>query len=177
MLSERRNAPKHNSHVNQAGNAGECISGAYTNLPWRQLGCFFVTMLFASFLLNELWEMAQMSAYVETAGYSWASTFGYCSRAAAGDVSIILGIYASGALAAGDPGWGLSGRWNIYATAAVLGLAYAVLVEHAALAAGRWMYTERMPVVPLFGAGLWPLLQMTLLPPLTFWIARRWTCR
>jgi len=65
----------------------------------------------------------------------------------------------------------LRGRWNIYATAAVLGLAYA------ALAAGRWSYTERMPVVPGLGAGLWPLLQMTLLPPLTFWIARRWAGR
>ena len=65
----------------------------------------------------------------------------------------------------------LRGRWNIYATAAVLGLAYA------ALAAGRWSYTERMPVVPGLGAGLWPLLQMTLLPPLTFLFARRWAGR
>ena len=29
-----------------------------------------------------------------------------------------------------------------------------------------------MPVVPGLGAGLWPLLQMTLLPPLTVWIAQ-----
>ena len=118
-----------------------------------------------------------MSAYVETAGQSWASTLGLCTRAAVGDVGIILGIYAAGALAAGDPDWGLRGRWNIYATAAVLGLAYAALVEHAALAAGRWSYTERMPVVSVFGAGLWPLLQMTLLPLLTFLIARWWTGR
>ncbi|MFZ3208951.1 MAG: hypothetical protein WA140_08960, partial [Geobacteraceae bacterium] len=74
-------------------------------------------------------------------------------------------------------GWGLSGRWNIYATAAVLGLAYAVLLEHAALSSGRWSYTERMPVVSVFGAGLWPLLQMTLLPPLTFLFARWWAGR
>ncbi|MDO9532389.1 MAG: hypothetical protein Q7O12_09680 [Deltaproteobacteria bacterium] len=39
---------------------------------------------------------------------------------------------SAGALAAGGLGWGLCGRWNIYAPAAVLGLAYA------ALAAGRW---------------------------------------
>ena len=92
-------------------------------------------------------------------------------------MGIILGIYAAGALAAGDLGWGLRGRWNIYATVAVLGLAYAALMEHAALAAGRWSYTERMPVVSVLGAGLWPLLQMTLLPPLTVWIARRWAGR
>ena len=138
--------------------------------------CFLSTVL-AGFVLNEIWEMAQMSAYVETAGHSWTSTLGFCTRAAVGDVGIILGIYAAGALAAGDLGWGLRGRWNIYAAAAVLGLAYAVLVEHAALATGRWSYTERMPVVPGLGAGLWPLLQMTLLPPLTVWIAQWWVGR
>jgi hypothetical protein len=52
-------------------------------------------------------------------------------------VAIILGIYAAGALAAGDLFWGLCGRWNIYATAALLGLAYAVFVEHAALVSVR----------------------------------------
>jgi hypothetical protein len=48
-------------------------------------------------------------------------------------VGIILGICTVGALAASDLGWGLRGRWNIYVTAALLGLAYAALVEHAAL--------------------------------------------
>jgi hypothetical protein len=76
-----------------------------------------------------------------------------------------------GALAANDLSWGLRGRWNIYATAVFLGLVYATLVEHLALAAGRWSYTEHMPEVSVLGAGLWQLLQMTLLPPLTFWIA------
>ncbi len=113
-----------------------------------------------------------MSAYVETVGQSWISTLGVCTRAAVGDVGIVLGIYAAAAVAAGDLGWGLRGRWNIYVTAAVLGLAYAALVEHAALSSGRWSYTGRMPVVPGLDAGLWPLLQMTLLPPLTFLLAR-----
>ena len=146
-------------------------------LPWRRLRWFFATTVLASLVLNEIWEMAQMPAYVEAAGYSWTSTLGFCTRAAVGDVGIVLGIYAAGALAAGDLGWGLRGRWNIYATAAVLGLASATLVEHAALAAGRWSYTERMPVVSVLGAGLWPLLQMTLLPPLTFLFARWWAGR
>jgi hypothetical protein len=61
----------------------------------------------------------------------------FCTLAAMGDVEIILGIYAAGALAA-----------------------------------GRWSYMERMPVVSALGAGLLPLFQMTLLPPLTFLFAR-----
>jgi hypothetical protein len=177
MITERHNETQHNLLAKQAGNAGDCTSCAHFSLTLRQLGRFFAVTVLASFVLNEVWEMAQMSAYIETAGYSWTSTLGFCTRAAVGDVGIILGIYAAGALAAGNLGWGLSGRWNIYAKVAVLGLASAALVEHAALAAGRWSYTERMPVVSVLGAGLWPLLQMTLLPPLTFWIAQWWAGR
>lgn len=177
MITEHHREPHHNLHANQAGNAGELTSGVHSSLSGRLLGRFFATMMLASFVLNEIWEMAQMSSYVETSGHSWASTLGFCTRAAVGDVGITLGLYASGALAAGDPGWGLRCRWNIYATGAVMGLAYAALVEHAALAAGRWSYTERMPVVPWLDAGLWPLLQMTLLPMLAFLFARWWTQR
>ena len=142
MTAERHNAPQQNLHANQAGNAGDCTSSPHSSLPWRRLGRFFATTVLASFVLNEISEMAQMSAYVETAGHSWTSTLGLCTRAAVGDVEIILGIYAAGALAA-----------------------------------GRWSYTERMPVVSVLGAGLWPLLQMTLLPPLTFLFARWWAGR
>jgi hypothetical protein len=177
MTAERQNAHQRYLHVNQAGKAGEITSSTHFSPPRLRLVWFFAAMILAGFVLNEIWEMAQMSAYVETAGHSWISTIGFCTRAAVGDVGIILGIYTAGALAAGDSGWGLTGRWNIYATAAVLGLTYAVLVEHAALATGRWTYTERMPIVPLLGAGLWPLLQMTLLPPVTVLFARWWVCR
>ena len=143
----------------------------------RQLMRLLSATVLASFVLNEPWEMAQMSAFVETAGRSWTRALALCTRAAVGDVAITLAIYAVGALAAGDPGWVLRGRWNVYAVAAVLGMAGAALVEHAALAAGRWSYTERMPVVPVLGAGMWPLLQMTLLCPLTFSFSRWWVGR
>jgi hypothetical protein len=176
-MAEHRNESQRNLPVNQVGSDPGFISGTRSNLPWRQLGRFFTTMVLVSFILNEIWEMAQMSAYVETADFSWMSTLDLCTRAAVGDVGIILGIYAAAALAAGDPGWGLRGRWNIYVTTAIMGLAYAALVEHAALADGRWSYKERMPVVYALGAGLWPLLQMTLLPPLTFLFARWWVSR
>jgi len=129
MTAKCHNTPQRNLRANQTGNAGGGRSSAHSSLPWRRLGRFFASAVLVSFVLNEIWEMAQMSAYVETAGHSWSSTLGLCTRAAAGDVGIILGIYAAGALAAGDLGWGLRARWNIYATTAVLGLAYAALVH------------------------------------------------
>ena len=105
MIAERHNAPQHNLHANQAGNAGDSTCSAQSSLPWRRLGRFFAATVLTGFVLNEIWEMAQMSAYVETAGRSWTSTLGLCTKAAVGDVGIILGIYAAGALAAGDLGW------------------------------------------------------------------------
>ena len=172
----QRAAP-HDLEARSAENGVVDASGANFHLPWRRLGRFFAAVLLAGLILNEIWEIALMSFYVETAGQPWMNSLGVCTRAAAGDVGIILAIYATGALAAGDSGWGLRGRWNLYAAAAVLGFAAAALAEHAALAAGRWVYTDRMPEVPFLGAGLWPLLQMTLLAPLTIRIASWWVGR
>jgi hypothetical protein len=71
----------------------------------------------------------------------------------------------------------VSGCWNVYATAALLGGAFAVAYEWKALGSGRWRYTDRVPVMPVLGAGLWPLLQLALLVPLAFGLARRWAVR
>ena len=38
----------------------------------------------------------------------------------------------------------------------------------------RWTYADLMPLVPLFGIGLSPLLQWRIIPPLVVWLARRY---
>lgn len=143
----------------------------------RRLVNFVGAVALSAFLVNEVWEVAQMFAYIRPAGSSWMSEFARCTRAAAGDVAIILGICAIGTLASGDLAWSLSGKWNVYVTSSVLGLVYATLLERLALAEGRWSYADAMPLVPLFGVGLLPLLQMVLLPPLSIWLGRRWIIR
>lgn len=37
----------------------------------------------------------------------------------------------------------------------------------------RWAYAETMPLVPILGIGLSPLLQWLLLPPLVLWFVRQ----
>ena len=177
MTTKPYNTQLHNLDTSSREKAGVCKSSASLNLSWRRWGWFIAATVSASFILNEIWEMAQMSAYLETAGYPWKSTLERCTRAALGDVIIVSGIYLTGALVAGALRWGLRGRSSMFATTALVGLTYAVVVENLGLAAGRWSYTERMPVVPVLGVGLWPLLQMTLLPPLVFLLAKWWvTC-
>lgn len=141
--------------------------------PWP----FFAALAVVSFGLNWPWEMGQMWAYAEMAGRQWWDTLLPCTLAALGDVAVTFAVWAVGALAAADVRWGMAGRWNAYLAAALLGGACAVAFEWKALGSGRWHYTDRMPVVPVLGVGLWPLFQLMLLAPLALGLARWWAAR
>ena len=142
----------------------------------RPFWIYFAVLCAASFILNWCWEMAQMRGYTELARVPWWDTVLPCSRATGGDVIITLAVYAIGALASRQIGWAITNRWNVYATAAILGAACAVAIEWRAQFAGQWSYNEFMPVVPGLQVGLWPFLQLTVLIPAAFWLAWR-VCR
>lgn len=150
------------------------MSAATTLRPTWQ---FFAVLTLTAFGLNWPWEMAQMSAYAEMAGRPWRDTLRRCTVATIGDVAVTVVVYGVGALAAGQVRWGTTGRWNVYATAVLLSGACAVIIEWRALLAGRWSYTDRMPLVPLLGVGLWPLLQLMLLVPTALGVAACWSKR
>lgn len=140
-----------------------------TSEVWR----FLASLLVVAFVLNWFWEMLQMGAYAEMAGRRWAETARSCTVATSADVGITSAIYVIGALAAGDIRWWLTGRWNVYAVCALLGFLAAWFIECQAVAAGRWSYTANMPKLPLIRTGAWPLLQLTLLVPVSVWLAGR----
>jgi hypothetical protein len=139
----------------------------------KELRRFLTGILVTSFVLNLLWEMAQMPAYREMASLTWRETATLCTRATFGDVAITVLIYATGALAARTLSWGVRPAWNVYAAGALLGALHAFWIERAGVASGQWTYTQTMPVVPMVKVGLWPLLQLTVLTPLSIWIANR----
>ena len=136
---------------------------ANTGKPKRAL-VFFSAMLASAFVLNWIWEMAQANAYVAHPGM-----LRRCTLASFADAAITAAIYAVGALATKRLLWATTRTWNVYLTCAVLGFVYAVLVERHAIAAHRWVYSETMPVIPALQAGLWPVLQLTLLVPVSVW--------
>lgn len=143
----------------------------------KPLWSSFLIMILASFGMNWLWEMAQMPAYQEMAGKPWSETLELCTIATLGDVLLTLLIYGVGGLAAGRVQWGMPGKWNVYATGALLGAVVATAVEWRALAVGKWSYMNHMPIVPVLEVGLWPFLQLTLLVPAAIWIAGWWNGR
>ncbi|SRR5579871_4991507 len=125
---------------------------------------FAAALVLVAFALNWLWEMLQMPAYAEMADLSWRQTLPRCTVAAGWDVLLTLAVYAVGALVAGR-WWWAARRWYALAAAGILGGTAGVALEWRALAAGRWAYTDRMPLVPLLGVGLWPVLQLAFLVP------------
>lgn len=139
----------------------------------QELSRFFISVAVVSLLLHSIWEISQMAAYKDLTGRPFLEAATRCVPAIFGDVGITIWIYALGALAAHKLSWALRPRWNVYATAGVLGATHAFWIERAAIGSGRWTYTQTMPVVPMLNVGLWPLLQLTVLTPLTIWLANR----
>ncbi len=62
---------------------------------------------------------------------------------------------------------------NNFWTIAALGAVWAILIEyHSVYVAGRWGYAALMPLLPILKVGLWPVLQMTLLPGLAVYLSK-----
>lgn len=130
----------------------------------------------AGFVLNAVWETAQLPAYE---GMDEIPLWGHLiggSVATLLDALFITGVYLALAWQAGNAEWPRGGFRAGYLLAALAGALTAVLVERLALSNGWWSYTAAMPVVTVLGAGLYPLIQLTVLTPLAIWLGgRRWT--
>jgi hypothetical protein len=127
--------------------------------------------------LNLAWEVAQVQAYAFPRQGILADLLG-CLVPSLGDGLMTLAIYWSGWLVFRRPTWiarpGVAG----VALAALVGLLLAVGVEWNALyLTGAWAYAPAMPLVPVLGVGLLPVLQMLVLPPVTFLAVRAWRRR
>ncbi len=114
--------------------------------------------------LNWVWEVVQMAAY-KSAEEAMIESLFFCTLATAVDALTILAIYAVAAFF-------INGQdWKFYLTAALLGSAFAVLFEKIAFAFGWWSYNDKMPVLPVLGTGLLPFVQLTVLAPVSIWLA------
>ena len=123
--------------------------------------------------LNLAWEVAQMQLYAFPRQGIVTDLVG-CLVPSLGDGLMTLAIYWSGRLAFRDAAWALRPGPRGYLLMALVGFVLAVAVEWNALhRTGAWAYTPGMPLVPGLGVGLLPVLQMLVLPPLTFLVVGR----
>ena len=130
---------------------------------WSSMARLFA----AAVAVNFAWEMAQMRLYASTG--SWLQDSVGCLTASLGDGGMILMIWATGALVFRRLDWFRRPRVSGYAVMLTMGVMLAVAFEMSALRSGRWVYGPSMPRLPMTaGLGLLPLLQMVILPPVSF---------
>tara|TARA_R110002110_G_C13450949_1_gene717067 strand:+ start:894 stop:1403 length:510 start_codon:yes stop_codon:yes gene_type:complete len=126
------------------------------------------------FLAHFVWEMLQVPWFIGMADAPHGSVVGLCLRATGGDVLILLASFWLSSIACGNRRWLLEGVRKPAVILVVTALVVTIVLEW--LATGpmeRWVYADSMPIIPLLGVGLAPVLQWLLLPPLIMWLARR----
>lgn len=127
---------------------------------------YIVTLVIVAFLLHFIWENAQAPLY---AGYSsFGQHLPICFIGTIGDAVITLFVLACIWLLKKDRPQTISD----FLALAIIGFIVAVLIEKNALLVGRWNYSSAMPVIPWIKVGLTPIIQMTMLLPLSFYLAK-----
>jgi len=139
---------------------------------WRILSVVFVVAV----AVNYPWEMLQSSLYVVDPGATpkWL----HCLVASLGDGVLVLLILVLGWIILGRLDWFLRPRGRGYAVMLAFGLLIGIAVELVAVRRlGRWGYKPEMPLLPLLGIGVVPILQMLVLPPVILRLAALFPAR
>ena len=128
--------------------------------------------LIASIVIHLVWEILQLPLYtLWTTGTRPQQTFAvlHCTI---GD-AMIAGLSLLTALALfASVGWPSAGAARVSVATLACGIGYTIFSEWLNTSVrGSWTYSEFMPVVPVIGTGLAPLLQWFLVPSLALWIA------
>jgi hypothetical protein len=135
----------------------------------RALKAYLALVLIA----NLAWETLQLPLYslwTTATARQMAFAVVHCTG---GDVLIALSTLTVALVAVGTKRWPAEGHeWVMLATLA-LGVGYTVFSEWLNIVVrSSWAYSELMPVVPIVGIGLSPLLQWILVPTIALSLAR-----
>lgn len=124
-------------------------------------------LLVISFALHFGWEWWHVGLY-RSYGH-WTLGFPVILLATIGDALYSLAAFALACSFKKSSAWVRDASFADYCALVALGFFIALFVEYKGLFLDRWEYTPDMPIIPIFGVGLSPVLQMTLLLPLSVW--------
>ena len=130
---------------------------------------------FAVMLIGNLaWEVAQLPLYTLWTTSTWREIAFAVAHCTAGDMLIAAVSLLCALLVAGEVRWPAAGFARVAGVAVATGAGYTVFSEWLNTAVrGSWAYADAMPIVPLLGTGLAPLLQWIIVPGVSFWLTRR----
>jgi len=119
------------------------------------------------FLLNFIWEIWQVPLFQSMDNLThFEATIG-CTRAAVGDVVILLVAFWIIALTARSRSWIIQPTTIQVTGFIAIGIVITVVVEAIAIhVLNRWQYATAMPTLPILGTGITPILQWLIIPPI-----------
>ena len=123
--------------------------------------------------LNLVWEIGQLPFYTLWHNGTWQEIGYAVAHCTAGDVLIALAC-ATAALAITRWHWPMPGRQSTLFLLCFIALsvAYTIFSEWLNTTVRMsWAYSDLMPVLPLLGTGITPLLQWIAVPILAFWLS------
>lgn len=145
---------------------------ALHGIGWRTRTLGMAPILAVAFALNWVWETMHAVAFVESSG-TLAFRLWHCLPMAVTDAGWTLGLWVVVGGLTPPPR-----RASVRQLAAlgILGALTAIAIELVAVATGRWTYNAQMPILPVIDVGLWPVLQMAILPVVTVRLSDWWRC-
>lgn len=117
-------------------------------------------------LVNLPWELAQigLGLFADISRREMV----FCLTCSLGDGVLVLLILGAGRLMFGTLDWFVRAGFREYVLMISVGAGLAITIELVALSGGVWQYERPMPLLPGARVGLFPVLQMMLLPPIIF---------
>jgi len=130
--------------------------------------------LIATAVLNMVWETAHIPLYTlwET-GTRGEIAFAviHCTG---GDVLIALAALSSALVLFGHKQWPALRFQPVFVATLIIGIVYTAFSEWLNIEVrASWEYSEAMPVLPIIGMGLSPLLQWIVVPAVAFYWSRQ----
>lgn len=122
--------------------------------------------------VNFVWEMLQAPLFVGMREMPRWDATAICLQAAAGDAVMIVIAFTVVAMGARDRTWLLRPHFGRLGAFAFLAASQGLALEWVSLRLERWSYGPAMPVEPLSGLGLAPMLQWLIVPLAILWAVR-----
>lgn len=133
-----------------------------------------LNVLLFAFLLNYPWEFLQVPFFQSMAEANHWDAILFCTRATGGDALISLFSFWVVTAVWRNRWWVCRPTVRQLAVFISVGLLVTFVLEwHATEIAQRWAYADHMPVLPILGTGVLPVMQWILLPLLVVWLVRR----
>ena len=133
-----------------------------------------VDLLVLSFLGHFAWEILQAPLFSSLSKTEHFVGIAICLKATLGDLVIAIAAFWGAALIGKDRNWFLNKDHRATVAFFAVGLLATVGLEYFSTeVTGRWAYDGVMPLLPLLGTGLSPILQWVFVPMLVLWSLRR----